>query len=51
MISFFNLALLIAKAKMKNFTVRDVLLADDAALVAHSARDLHTLLSQFCQHA
>ena len=27
--------------------MQDLLLTDDAALVAHSAQDLHTLLSQF----
>ena len=42
-----NHAFLRAKRKVKNFTVRDLLFADDAALVAHSAQDLQTLLSQF----
>ena len=43
----FNLARLRAKRKVKNFNVRDLLFADDAALVALSAQDLQTLLSQF----
>ena len=42
--SLFNLAYLRAKRNVKNFTVRDLLFA---ALVAHSAQDLQTLLSQF----
>ena len=45
--NLFNLARLRAKRKLKNFTVRDLLFADDAALVAHSAQDLQTLLNQF----
>ena len=43
----FNFARLRAKRKVKNFTVRDILFADGAALVAHSAHDLQTLLSPF----
>ena len=45
--NLFNLARLKSKRKVKTFTVRDLLCADDAALVAHSAQDLQTLLSQF----
>ena len=45
--NLFNLARLRSKRKLKTFTVRDLLFADDAALVAHSAQDLQTLLSQF----
>ena len=45
--NLFNLARLRSKRKVKTFTVRDLLFADDAALVAHSAQDLQTLLSQF----
>ena len=48
-VNLFNLARLRAKRKLKNFTVRDLLFADDAALVAHSAQDLQTLLSQHAQ--
>ena len=33
---------------MKNFTVRDLLFADDAALVAHSAQDLMSQFSSVC---
>ena len=36
--NLFNLARLRAKRKVKNFTARDFLFADDAALVAHSAQ-------------
>ena len=43
----FGLARLRAKRRVKNFTVRDVLFADDGALVGHYAQDLQTLLSQF----
>ena len=43
----FKPARLRAKRKVKNFTVRYLLFADDAAHVAHSAQDLHTPLSQF----
>ena len=35
------------KRMVKKSTVRDLLFADDAALVAHSAQDLRILLSQF----
>ena len=45
----FNPARLKAKRKVKKITVRDLLFADDAALVAHSAQDLQTLLSQHAQ--
>ena len=43
--NFFNLTHLRAKRNVKHFTVQDVLLADDSALVARSAQDLQTLLS------
>ena len=43
----FNLANLRAKRNLKIVTIRDLLFADDAAFVAHSAKDLQTLLSQF----
>ena len=43
----FNLARLRATRKVKFFTVRYLLFAVDAALVAHSAQNLQTLLSQF----
>ena len=43
----FNPARLKAKSKVNKITVRDMLFADDAALVAHSAQDLQTLLNQF----
>ena len=45
--SRFNRACLRAKQNVNNFTVRDLLFADDAALIAHSAQDLQTLLNQF----
>ena len=45
--NLFNFACLRTKRKVKNFTVRDILFAVDAALVADSAQDLQTLLSQF----
>ena len=35
----------------KNIPIGDLLFDDYAELVAHSARDLQTLLSQFRQHA
>ena len=44
---FFNPSNLRAKRNLKIVTICDLLLADDAALVAHSARDLQTLLNQF----
>ena len=43
----FNCASLRAKRNLKVATIRDLLFADDAALVAHSAQDLQTLLNQF----
>ena len=43
----FNPARLKAKRKVKKITIRDLLFADDAALVAHTAQDLQTLLDQF----
>ena len=35
-----------AKSKVKKVTVQDLLFADDATLVAHSAEDLPTLLKK-----
>ena len=43
----FNPSNLRAKRNLKKVTIRDLLFADDAALVAHSAQDLQTLLNQF----
>ena len=43
----FNSIRLKTKQKVKQITVRELLFADDAALVAHSAQDLQTLLSHF----
>ena len=43
----FNLARLETKRNLKIVSIRDLLFADDAALVAHSAEDLQTQLSQF----
>ncbi|MCP4267312.1 MAG: hypothetical protein GY777_17355, partial [Candidatus Brocadiaceae bacterium] len=45
--NLFNPASLRAKRNRKVVTIRDLLFADDAALVAHSAQDLQTLLNQF----
>ena len=46
--NLFNLARL--RAKVKNFTVREHLFADDAALVAHSAQDLLSQFSSACSN-
>ena len=43
----FNPARLRAKSKVRKRMLRDLLLADDAALVAHSERELQTLLDRF----
>ena len=43
----FNPARLKVKSKLKNITLQDLLFAEDAALVAHSAQHLQTLLSQY----
>ena len=43
----FNHARLKAKSSVKTIAVGDMLFAEDAALVAHSAQDLQTLLNQF----
>ena len=43
----FNPSNLRSKRNLKKITIRDLLFADDAALVAHSAQDLQTLLNQF----
>ena len=45
--TFSNPSNLIAKRNLNIVTIRDLLFADDAALVAHSAQDLQTLLNQF----
>ena len=43
----FNPSNLRAKRNLKIVTIRNLLFADDAALVAHSAQKLQTLLNQF----
>ena len=43
--NLFNIACLRAKRKVKNFTVRDLLFADDAALVAHTYSNCTTYLN------
>ena len=43
----FNPARLRAKTRVRKVTLRDVLFADDAALVAHSAEKLQSLPNQF----
>ena len=43
----FNFSNLRAKRNLEIVTIRDLLIADDAALVAHSVKDLQTLLNQF----
>ena len=43
----FNLARLRAKTKVRQVLVRELLFADDAALVSHSAAGLHRLLERF----
>ena len=43
----FNPSNLRAKRNLKIVTIRDLLFADNAALVAHSAQDLQLLLNQF----
>ena len=40
-----NPARLKAKSKVKKITVQELLFADDAALVAHSAQDLYLILT------
>ena len=47
MADFFNLACLRAKTKIKQERIRDMLFADDAALVAHSQEQLQRLLDLF----
>ena len=44
---FFNLASLKAKQNLKIVITRDLLFANDAALMAHSAQELQTLLKKF----
>ena len=43
----FNPARLKTNSKIKQITVRDLLFADDAAVVSNSAQNLQTLLNQF----
>ena len=43
----FNVKRFRAKSKVSNLTVTDLLFADDAALVAHCAKDLQILLDRF----
>ena len=43
----FNVKRFRAKSKVTNSTVKDLLFADDAALVAHCAKDLQILLDRF----
>jgi len=43
----FNPSNLRAKQNLKKVTIHDLLFADNAALLAHSAQDLQTLLNQF----
>ena len=43
----FNLARLRAKSKVRKVLVRELLFADDAALVSHSAAGLHRLMDRF----
>ena len=43
----FNLARLRAKSKVQKVLVRELLFADDAALVSHSAAGLHRLMDRF----
>ena len=45
----FNISRFRSKTKLKESTVRELLFADDAALVAHSAESLQRLLDRFSQ--
>ena len=45
----FNISRLRSKTNVKESTVRELLFADDAALVAHSRESLQTLLDRFAQ--
>ena len=45
----FNLARLIAKKKVREVLIRDMLFADDAAVVAHTQDDLQSLMDCFSQ--
>ena len=45
--SLFNLSRLKAKSKIRRTLIRDMLFADDAALVAHSQEELQSLMDRF----
>ena len=45
--NLFKPARLKAKRKVRRITIRDMLFADDAAVVAHSEQDLQALMSSF----
>lgn len=47
--NLFNLARLKAKTKVRLLVIRDMLFADDAAVVAHSQEHLQTLMNRFTQ--
>ena len=45
----FNLSRLKAKTKVRNILIRDMLFADDAAIVTHTEQDLQSLMDRFSQ--